>query len=76
MLAAQMEKSADKAVAAVAVIIRAARPIEVIREKLEHQIEQLHRFSDIRFKHGLIDPVWSDAGSIQQVAAACVARLL
>jgi len=36
MLAAQMKKSANKAVAATAVIIRAARPVQVIREKLEH----------------------------------------
>jgi hypothetical protein len=39
MLAAQMQKSADKAMAAVAVIITAAGPVPVVREKLEHQIE-------------------------------------
>ncbi|MGA8612629.1 MAG: hypothetical protein WB760_13065 [Xanthobacteraceae bacterium] len=32
MLAAQMQESADKAVAAVAVIISAARPVRVVRE--------------------------------------------
>src|SRR6516162_11834173 len=35
-------------------MIRAARPVPVVSEKLEHQIEQLHRYSDIRFRH------WSD----------------
>ena len=40
--------------AAVPVIRRAARPVPVVSEKLEHQIEQLHRFSDFRFRH------WSD----------------
>jgi hypothetical protein len=44
MLAAEMQESADEAVAAVTVIITAARPVRVVREKLEHQIEQLHRF--------------------------------
>jgi hypothetical protein len=36
MLAAQMQKSTDKAVAAVSVIIRAARPVAVVGKKLEH----------------------------------------
>src|SRR5260370_8835533 len=31
--------------------IRAARPVQVIREKFEHQIEQLYRFCDFRFRH-------------------------
>src|SRR4051794_7167287 len=39
MLAAQMQKGADKAVAAVSVIVTAARPVAVIGKKLEHQIE-------------------------------------
>jgi len=51
MLAAEMEESADKAVPAVTVIITAARPVGAVREKLEHQIEQLHRFSNFRFGH-------------------------
>src|SRR6516162_2486490 len=51
MHAAQMQKSADKAVAAVSVIIRAARPVAVVGKKLEHEIEQLHRFCDFRFGH-------------------------
>jgi hypothetical protein len=51
MLAAQMQKSADKAVAAVSVIITAARPVSVVGKKLEHEIEQLHRFCDLRFGH-------------------------
>jgi hypothetical protein len=51
MLAAQMQERADKAVPAVAVIISAARPVRVVREKVEHQIEQLQRFSNFRFGH-------------------------
>lgn len=51
MLAAQMQKGADEAVAAVAVVITAARPVAVIREKLEHPIEQLHGFADVCFGH-------------------------
>jgi alpha-D-ribose 1-methylphosphonate 5-triphosphate synthase subunit PhnG len=39
MLAAQMQKSADEAVAAVSIVITSARPVAIIREKLEHQIE-------------------------------------
>jgi hypothetical protein len=42
MLAAQMQNSADKAVAAVSVIITAARPVAVVGKILEHQVEQLH----------------------------------
>ena len=51
MLAAQMQKSTDEAVAAVSVVITAARPVAVIREKLDHQIEQLHGFADVCFGH-------------------------
>jgi hypothetical protein len=51
MLAAQMQKSADEALAAVSVIITAARPVAVVGKKLEHEIEQLHRFDDFRFGH-------------------------
>jgi hypothetical protein len=39
MLAAQMEKSADKAMAAVSVIVAAASPVAVVGKKLEHEIE-------------------------------------
>ena len=38
MLAAQMQKSADKAVVAVSVIITAACPVAVVGEMLEHQV--------------------------------------
>src|SRR5207237_9840592 len=51
MLAAQMQKSADKAAAAVSVIITAARPVAVVGKMLEHQVEQLHRLCDFRFPH-------------------------
>ena len=34
-----------------AVIITAARPVRVVGEKLEDQIEQLHRVSNFRFRH-------------------------
>jgi hypothetical protein len=34
-----MQKGGDKAVAAVSVVITTARPVAIIREKLEHQIE-------------------------------------
>src|SRR5204862_1760987 len=36
MLAAKMQKSADKAVAAVSVIIRTTRPAAVVSKKLKH----------------------------------------
>src|SRR4029077_12563391 len=51
MLAAQMQKSADKAVAAVSVIITAARPVAVVGKILEHQVEQLHPLCDLAFWH-------------------------
>jgi len=38
MLAAQVQKSADKAMAAIPVIITAARPVAIVGKKLEHQI--------------------------------------
>src|SRR6516164_9906435 len=50
MLAAEMQKSADKAVAALSVIIRAARPMAVVGKELEHVIEQLHRFVDVHLE--------------------------
>jgi hypothetical protein len=37
MLAAQMQKSADKTVASVSVVITAARPVAVVGKILEHQ---------------------------------------
>jgi ribosomal protein S3 len=46
-----MEKSTDKAVAAISVIVTAARPVAVVGKKLEHEIEQLHRFCEFRFGH-------------------------
>ena len=51
MLAAQMQKSADKAMAAVSVVITAARPMAVVGKMLEHQVEQLHRLRDLGFRH-------------------------
>jgi hypothetical protein len=36
MLAAQMQKSADQAMAAVSIIITAARPVTVVGKILEH----------------------------------------
>ncbi len=51
MLAAQMEKSADKAMAAVSVIVTAARPVAVVGKMLKHQVEQLHRLCDFGFRH-------------------------
>jgi hypothetical protein len=51
MLAAQMQKSADEAVPAVSVVITAACPVAVVGKKLEHQIEQLHRFCNFHFGH-------------------------
>jgi hypothetical protein len=51
MPAAQVQKSADKAVTAVSVVITAVRPVAVVGKKLKHRIEQLHRFCDFRFGH-------------------------
>jgi hypothetical protein len=51
MLAAQMQKSADKTVAAVSVIITAARPVAVGGKILEHQVEQLHPLCNLGFQH-------------------------
>ena len=49
MLAAQMQQSADKAVAAVSIIITAARLVAVVGKMLEHQIEQLYRLRGLGF---------------------------
>jgi hypothetical protein len=51
MLAAQMQKSTDEAMAAVFVIITAARPVSVVGKMLYHQVQQLHRFYDFRVTH-------------------------
>jgi hypothetical protein len=51
MLAAQMQKSADKKVAAVSIIITAARPVGIVGKILEHQVEQVHRLCDLGFRH-------------------------
>src|SRR5262249_40014667 len=53
MLAAKMQEGADQTVATPSVIIRAARPMAVVDEELEHEIEQLRCFFDIPFKHRL-----------------------
>jgi ribosomal protein S3 len=50
-IAAQMQESADKAVAAVSVIITSARPASVVGKKRVHEIEQLHRLCDFSFAH-------------------------
>jgi len=52
MLAAQMQKSTDKAMAAVSIVIAAARPVAVFGKMLEHQVEQLHRLCNSGFRHG------------------------
>jgi hypothetical protein len=39
MLAAQKQKNADQAMAAVSVIITAACPVTVVGKMLEHQVE-------------------------------------
>ena len=51
MLAAQIQESTDKAVAAVSVIITSARPASVVGKKREHEIKQLHRLCDFSFAH-------------------------
>jgi hypothetical protein len=48
---AQMQKRVDKAMAAISVIITAARPVAVVDKMLEHQVEQLHRLCDLGFWH-------------------------
>jgi hypothetical protein len=56
MLAAKMQQGADKAVAALSVIVGAARPMAVASKELEHEIEQLHRFFDVRLGMVLTAP--------------------
>src|SRR5215510_15992872 len=51
MLAAKLQKSADKTVAAISVVITAARPVAVVGKILEHQVEQLHPLCDLAFWH-------------------------
>jgi hypothetical protein len=46
-----MQESADKAVAAVSIVIAAARPVAVVGKELEHKVEQLDRFGDFHFGH-------------------------
>jgi len=48
MLAAQMQNNADKAMAAVSVVITASCPVAIVGKKLEHEVEQLHRFHFLR----------------------------
>jgi hypothetical protein len=38
-------------VAAVSVIVTAARPVAVVGKELKHQVEQLHRLGDLGFQH-------------------------
>ena len=51
-----MKNRADQAVAAVSVIITAARPVAIVIKILEHQVEQLHRLGDVGFRHWLSAP--------------------
>jgi ribosomal protein S3 len=51
MLAADMQESANQATTAVSIVVTAARPVVVIGKKLEHEVEQLHRFSRFRVRH-------------------------
>jgi len=44
-------EEADKAMAAISVIITAARPVAVVDKMVEHQVEQLHRLCDLGFWH-------------------------
>jgi hypothetical protein len=46
-----MQKSADKAMTVVSVIVTAARPVAVVGKMLEHQVEQLHRLCDFHSGH-------------------------
>ena len=43
--------SADEATTAVSIVVTAARPAAVVGKKLEHEVEQLHRFSRFRVRH-------------------------
>jgi hypothetical protein len=52
-----MQESADKAVAAVSVVITAARPVAVVGKMLEHQVEQLQRLGDLGFRHWFALPI-------------------
>src|SRR5262249_38343715 len=60
MPAAQVQKSGDKAVAAVSVIITAACPVAVVGQILKHQVEQLHRLGDLGFRHWFERSDWCD----------------
>src|SRR5215469_8670880 len=51
MLAAQMQNSADKAVAAVSVVIAAPRPVAIVGKILEQQVEELHRVCNLSLWH-------------------------
>jgi hypothetical protein len=73
MLAAQVEKSADKAVPAVRVRITAARPVALVGKKREHEVEKLHRFSDLRLWIGLIAPEPGDELSVSGAVALSIA---
>jgi hypothetical protein len=42
-----MQNSADKAMAAVSVIIAAAHPAAAVGKELEHKMEELRRFDDV-----------------------------
>jgi len=65
-----MQNSADKAMAAVSVIIAAAHPAAAVGKELEHKIEQLRRFGDVRLGHDLIAHDPDDELSVSQAAAA------
>src|SRR5215472_15911682 len=52
MLAAEMQKSTDKVMVAVSVVISSACPAAAVGKMLKHQIEELHCFRNFRFGHG------------------------
>jgi hypothetical protein len=72
MLAAQLQKSADKAMAAVSVIITAARPVAVVGKKLEIRSSNCTAFAISASGIGLITP---DPGNEVSVSRAAAIRI-
>ena len=55
MLAAQIVESANEAAPTLAVIIAAAGPVRaILTEKLQQQVEHLHRFAGVCLAHCLL----------------------
>jgi hypothetical protein len=69
-----MQKSADKAVSAVSVIVAAARPAAVVGKMLEHQVEQLHGLCDFRVRHWFERSRSGDERTVSRLAANCSAE--